>query len=135
MRPRLVASWGFSLEPVSQRVPRAGGAGDRFETGVASDVGQHCWLHRDAPWISCRTDCGVIGVALTVTPRGARASLTAFARHAPGAIAPPSPTPFMPNGVNGDGVQRETTSIGGTLAAFGNAYSISVPVTSCPWSS
>src|SRR4051812_3970779 len=84
-------------------------------------VGRKDRRQRDAPRMSRRTDSGVIGVALTVTPRGARASLMALARHAPGAMAPPSPTPFMPNGVNGDGVQRVTTSIGGILAAFGRA--------------
>src|SRR5262245_42460711 len=89
-----------------------GGAGDRVAADDPSDIGHHCRLHFDDPWISCKTDSGVSGVALTVTPRGARASLTAFARHAPGAIAPPSPTPFMPNGVNGDGVHREKTSMG-----------------------
>jgi hypothetical protein len=67
-------------------------AGDRFETNVASDGGVHCRRHRAAPWISRNMASGVSGVAVTVTPRGARASLTAFARHAPGVIEPGSST-------------------------------------------
>jgi hypothetical protein len=66
----------LSVEPVSKRFACAGGAGDRFETSVASDVGQRYGLYCDAQWISRRMDSGVIGVAFTVTPRGARASLT-----------------------------------------------------------
>src|SRR5687767_2773400 len=69
-----------------------------------TEVAEQRRFHRAAFWISRKTDSGVIGVASTATPRGARASLTAFARRELGAIAPPSPTPFMPNGVNGEAV-------------------------------
>ena len=50
--------------------------------------------------ISC---CGLIGVAFTSTPNGARASQTALAMAAGGATAPPSPTPLTPSGLSGDG--------------------------------
>ena len=40
------------------------------------------------------------------TPNGARASSMALASAAGGEIAPPSPTPFSPSGLRGDGHSR-----------------------------
>src|SRR5260370_28960410 len=46
---------------------------------------------------------GLIGVALSSTAKGARASQTALAIAAGGATAPPSPTPLTPSGLSGEG--------------------------------
>ena len=56
--------------------------------------------------IAVNTRRGVIGVSATSTPDSRKASLTAFAIAAGGGIAPPSPSPFTPNSVNGEGVTR-----------------------------
>jgi len=58
---------------------------------------------------------------VTRTPSGASASSTALAIAAGGEIAPPSPSPFMPSGLRGDGNSRWTVSIAGKSSAFGTA--------------
>src|ERR1035437_4508445 len=54
--------------------------------------------------IACQTRVGVMGVKLIGTRRGMSASTMALAMAAGGAIAPPSPIPFIPNSVKGDSV-------------------------------
>src|ERR1700722_18559944 len=64
---------------------------------------------------------GSSGVALTSTPNGANASHTALDTATGGATAPPSPTPFTPRGLSGDGECMCTIRIGGMSAATGSA--------------
>src|SRR5581483_443251 len=64
---------------------------------------------------------GMIGVALSSMRKGARASQTALASATGGAMAPPSPRPFTPSGLSGDGVSRCTRVMGGTSLATGIA--------------
>src|SRR5712691_11673212 len=64
-----------------------------------------------------RTRSGLRGVSRTHTPNGRRASSTAFAIAAGGAMAPPSPTPLMPRGLRGEGYSRWISSISGISVA------------------
>src|SRR6185503_17886188 len=63
---------------------------------------------------------GVMGDSVISTPSAASASFTAFAIAAGGAMAPPSPMPFCPKRVYGDGVSRWSIRIEGTSVALGN---------------
>ena len=79
-------------------------------------------LCRDrAAWSRATTRAADTGVSVTRTPKGASASSTAFAIAAGGEIAPPSPSPFTPRGLRGDGHSRCTVSISGRSSAFGTA--------------
>src|SRR5207248_840587 len=53
--------------------------------------------------MGARTGDGRAGVSVSRTPGGASASSIALAIAAGGEIAPPSPGPFMPSGLRGDG--------------------------------
>src|SRR5439155_23273581 len=68
-----------------------------------------------------RTRHGRAGVSVSRTPSGASASSIAFAIAAGGEIAPPSPSPFMPSGLRGEGNSRWTVSIAGRSLATGTA--------------
>jgi CheY-like chemotaxis protein len=46
--------------------------------------------------------------------------------------ADPSPVPLTPSGLSGDGASQLATPIAGTSSARGGAYSIIVPVNTCP---
>ena len=64
-------------------------------------------IHKaDAAEILSRTRRGVTGVSFTSTPKSPSASLTALAMAAGGGMAPPSPSPFTPYSVSGEGVTR-----------------------------
>jgi len=71
--------------------------------------------------MSARTRHGSAGVCVTRTPRGASASSMALAIAAGGEMAPPSPSPFMPSGLRGEGNSRWIVSIGGRSLAAGTA--------------
>ena len=66
-----------------------------------------------------RTAAGISGVRVILAPNGARASSTALAIAAGGEIAPPSPMPFTPSGLRGDGYSRWIVSISGRSVAVG----------------
>src|SRR5262249_22269454 len=58
-----------------------------------------------AAWrIAVRTCSACSGMSRCVTPSGARASRTALTMAGGAPMAPASPMPLMPSGVNGDGV-------------------------------
>ena len=70
-------------------------------------VVERCRLHRvpdRAAAIAASSRRGVIGHLGHLDAESASASFTAFAIAAGGAIAPPSPMPFWPKSVSGDGV-------------------------------
>src|SRR5690606_10037234 len=87
-------------------------------------VGEGCRLHRApsrrAASIASHTRRGVIGVWQIDTPKSCRASVTALAMAAGGAMAPPSPMPFMPSTVKGDSVSRWATAMSGISVAPGS---------------
>src|SRR5262249_40044425 len=88
------------------RVVRARKADSRRNVGRTRIV-KTDWLHgelRRARAIPVRIPRGVIGDTSISTPSGRKASLTALAMAAGGAIAPPSPIPLTPNSVCGAGV-------------------------------
>ena len=58
-------------------------------------------------------------VRVTRTLKGASASSTALAMAAGGEMAPPSPMPFTPSGLRGDGYSRCTVSMGGSSMDVG----------------
>src|SRR5439155_23933902 len=60
--------------------------------------------------IADHTRSGVAGRSSSVTPRGRRASTTAFITAAGAAMAPDSAAPLAPNGLIGDGVTVRSTS-------------------------
>ena len=73
-----------------------------------------------------------IGSSLTQTPKEARASLMALA-IAVGAISrPPSPDPFTPYSVHGDGVCSCSMRMGGASLIEGMRYSRKVGVPRVP---
>src|SRR4051794_40263430 len=74
-----------------------------------------------AAWISRQTLPAVSGVRRTSTPSGASASSTAAARTAGGASVPPSPSPFTPSGLSGEGVSRCACRTSGMSVARGIA--------------
>ena len=63
----------------------------------------------------------VTGPSVMRTPNGAKASSIALASAAGGEMAPPSPTPFTPSGLRGDGCSRCTVSMNGSSSARGTA--------------
>src|SRR5439155_1295295 len=63
-------------------------------------------LYQECFRSSATIRAGVTGVSVTRTPNGASASSIAFAIAAGGEIAPPSPRPFTPSGLRGDGNSR-----------------------------
>jgi len=69
------------------------------------------------------------------TPKGARASMTAFTYASDDAIVPVSPTPFAPIGLWGDGVTVDFASILGASRELGMRYSKKFDVSRFPVSS
>src|SRR5262249_4222990 len=66
------------------------------------------------------TRSGVIGSSSIVTPSGASASSTALASAAGAIMRPPSPPPFTPYSVNGDGASPLPISMRGASCAVGS---------------
>ena len=66
------------------------------------------------------------GVSLNSTPSPRKASFTALKMAAGGGMAPPSPTPLMPNSVFGDGALYVVDGNAGVCVAPGSMYSASV---------
>ena len=64
-----------------------------------------------------------IGSSSMRAPKGARASSTARVTAGGAIMRPPSPPPFTPCAVYGEGVWRNATSIRGTSGAPGTTYS------------
>src|SRR5215212_9619782 len=67
-------------------------------------------------WAARHTACGVAGIAMSSCPN---ASVTAFMTAAGAAIAPASPQPFTPSGLEGQGVTVMPTSKDGRSIARG----------------
>jgi len=100
-KPRLAVEQGFA---------GTAAAGDRRGHDDSPDLAAEPGAATDRTFADdqrgrvARTSCsGLIGVVFTSTPNGAKASQTALAMAAGGATAPPSPTPFTPSGLSGDG--------------------------------
>src|SRR6185295_14614993 len=67
------------------------------------------------------SDSGRMGSAVIRTPRARIASATALATAAGAPMVPPSPIPFTPPGMIGEGVSMWPTSKAGTSSALGSA--------------
>src|SRR5258706_14202393 len=88
---------------------------ERLLLGLRVVVLEPCRLHARA---SSTTRCGLRGRRVTSTPS---ASETALAIAAPTAAVPPSPAPFTPRGLSGDGASSVmSTSRWGTSSDVGN---------------
>jgi hypothetical protein len=75
---------------------------------------------------------GVSGACDMLTPRSASASSTAEITAAATGIVPPSPTPFTPSGLSGEGLSWKRSYILGVSVAAGSRYSAKVAVTGWP---
>ena len=95
----------------------------RVGADVVERGGDHCTPPEPLPdrdaWIAAQTRSGVAGMSMSVTPRGASASTTAFITAGVAAIVPASPMPFTPSGFDGLGVTVWSSSMLGTSAADG----------------
>src|SRR5262245_27287566 len=92
---------------------------NRFHDGRTAIIGFIPQAARLVFAIASRMRRGVIGISQISTPSFESASLTALATAAPGPIAPPSPTPFWPNSVYGEGVSMWKTRTSGISALPG----------------
>src|SRR5680860_380958 len=85
---------------------------------VLEQGGDHA-LAPFALWMALYTRSGVVGISMSVTPRGARASMTALTTAGGAAMVPASPMPFTPNGLVVEGVTVESRVNDGSSAAEG----------------
>ena len=69
--------------------------------------------------MACHTALGVAGMSMWLTPSGRSASSMALITAGGAPIAPASPQPFTPSGLNGVGVQRVATWKDGRSSARG----------------
>src|SRR5918998_3271513 len=72
-----------------------------------------------ARWNALKTRSGVVGISMSVTPSGAKASMTAFTTAGGAAIVPASPMPFTPRGLVVEGVTVDSRVKDGSSAAEG----------------
>src|SRR5262249_45471365 len=99
--------------------------GARFGHRLGRDVIERRRLHasasrmRRARSIASATRRGASGVSLKLAPISRKASATALAIAAGGAIAPPSPNPFTPYSVVSAGVTRCAMRTSGISGAHG----------------
>jgi len=78
--------------------------------------------HSDAASLAARqTRSSVTGMSTCSTPSGESVSTTALTTVGGATMAPPSPTPFAPVGLWGDGVTVSSTSSGGIWVVLGSA--------------
>src|SRR5713226_9839844 len=117
----------IALEDALVRIPV-----HRLRQGRYEELPLDLEAHRIAVPVSAS---GWTGREMIFTPRGLTASATALAMAAGAPMVPPSPMPLWPPGVRGEGVSRWPMVRNGSVSATGRAYSIKVPVRSCPLSS
>src|SRR5262245_11811260 len=93
----------------------------RHDAGIGENE-RHAAAVRPPDLIICSSAGGVNGPSLvTRTPRGANASATALLIAATAPVAPPSPAPFMPKGLKGEGdTMLLVRSVAGMSAAVGS---------------
>jgi hypothetical protein len=92
---------------------------DRLLDGLGDFVVERRRDHDVTSFNARHTRSGVAGISMSVMPRVAKASTTAFITAAVEAIVPVSPTPFTPSGFVGLGVSVLPSSNDGTSAAEG----------------
>ena len=110
---------GEQLGLVAVRGEQAEGLVDRRHPLIVERNRDHGRPSCPMPRIACQTRSGVAGMSRSRTPKGARASITAFMTAGVAAMVPVSPTPFTPIGLVGLGVTVRPTSMLGTSAAEG----------------
>ena len=107
---------------MARRLP--GLRGGRANNRLTSTASEHDdWARRyrrGAASTSVASRSGVIGSSAMVTPSGASASSTALASAAGAIMRPPSPPPFTPYSVKGEGVSTCPISMRGTSWAVGS---------------
>src|SRR5439155_7809726 len=123
------------------RVP-AGGACDRQELGERGRVesprvqGQVRHGGNLARRTIATMSARVTGTRSMLTPNGASASSSAWAISGCTGMMPPSPAPFAPSGLSGDGDSGcWIANVAGASVAVASAYSMSVAVRSWPFRS
>src|SRR5258708_4548756 len=71
--------------------------------------------------INCHTRSGESGSSRGSTPSGASAAATAFAITPPTGMTPPSPAPFAPRGLLGEGLSSSATAL-----IFGKSLAVGI---------